>query len=409
MQTAFIVNKPVKHIVKHQNSHNPTISSPDNRMVKGLEKKLIWVAIKIRIFYFACTILRKPEKIWSTYKKLVTLRKNVWGGDMKKIYKIDGRYYFNFYTPGWPSKAYDYIIKSELRRQAATVVEDEKLRFVFLAITRKCPMRCEHCFEWDNLNQKESLTKDDLLKITDLYQQQGVKQFHFSGGEPMTRLKDLLEILEHTKGKSECWVATSGFNLTNENARLLKKAGCFGVVVSIDHYIPELHNIFRGHQAAFENATKGIEAARKANLVTAISVCVTKSFIDGGHLLPYLDFAKSLGVQFVQLLEPRNIGHYEGKNVLLEENHIVQLEDFFKTINHNSIYKSYPTVMYHGYHQRRVGCFSGSRSLYIDSAGDVHSCPFCHTKSFNIIDVLRAGKKELPQKENVCPLFKKIA
>ena len=373
------------------------------------EKQLVWLAIKMRMFYFACIMLRRPAKIWKTYQLLLQLRKNVWGGDLKKMYRVDGKYYFNMYTPGWPSKAYDHIIKSELKRHAEETVADEKLRFVFLAITCKCPMRCEHCFEWDNLNQKEVFSKQDLLSVLDIYQKEGVQQFHFSGGEPMARFKDLLQLLEYTKGKSECWIATSGFNLTNENAKRLKTAGCFGVVVSIDHYIPELHNIFRGHSDAFDHATTAVKAAKQAGLVTAISVCATKAFIDGGHLLPYLDFAKHLGVQFVQVLEPRNIGHYESKNVLLEEKHIKQLEEFFKKINHAAEYKNYPTLMYHGYHQRRVGCFSGSRSIYIDSIGDVHACPFCHTKSYNIIEWMKSSNNRLPQKENRCPQFGNIA
>ena len=168
--------------------------------------------------------------------------------------------------------------------------------------TRNVPMRCEHCFEWDNLNQKESFTKQDLFSVLDIYHKEGVQQFHFSGGEPMARFKDLLELFKYAKGKSECWVVTSGFNCTPTNAKLLKAAGCKGIVVSIDHYIPELHNIFRGHADAFEHATNAVAAARQAGLVTAISVCATKAFIDGGHLAPYLDFDKDLGVLFVQCL-----------------------------------------------------------------------------------------------------------
>ncbi len=125
--------------------------------------------------------------------------------------------------------------------------------------------------------------------------------------------------------------------------------------------------------------------------------------------MPYMEFAKALGVHFVQMLEPRSIGHYEGKDVLLQEKHIKTLEEFFKEINHSKKYKEYPILLYHGYHQRRIGCFAGSRSVYIDSAGDVHSCPFCHTKSFNIIELIRQGNMDLPKKENICPQFNKIA
>jgi len=373
------------------------------------EKKLIWFLIKLRIFWHACLVLKTPQKIWNTYRSLLSLRNNVSGGNLEKIYKVNGKYYYNQYTPGWPSKAYDKLIKSELRRHADPLNITEGLSFIFFAITRKCPMRCEHCFEWDNLNQKESFTKDDLFKVIDIYQNQGVLQFHFSGGEPMVRIKDLLELIKYTSKKSECWVLTSGFNVTRENAQLLKKAGCKGIVVSIDHYIPELHNMFRGNSHAYESAVNAVKEAKLAGMVTSLSVCATKNFIDGSHILPYMNFAKSLGVNFVQVLEPKNVGNYENKDVLLAPRHIEELETIFKKINHSREYKMYPTMLYHGYHQRRIGCFSGSRSVYIDSAGDVHACPFCHTKSYNIIDVVRKGSNQIPVKQNSCPRYESIA
>lgn len=374
-----------------------------------LEKTITWWIIKLRIFYFACIILKRPFLVWKTFRAMLTLRNNVWGGDLKKLYKVGNKYYFNQYTPGWPSRAYDELIKSELRRHSAPLTATEKLSFVFLAITRKCPMRCEHCFEWDNLNQKEVFTKETLVKTIDIFQQQGVLQFHFSGGEPMVRFKDLVELIKYASKKSECWVLTSGFNFTRENAQILKQAGCKGVVISIDHYIAELHNLFRGNNHSFEGAVNAVKEAKRAGLVVSISVCATKPFIDAGHLLPYMDFAKNLGVHFVQVLEPKNIGHYNDKDVLLGSKHINVLDEVFKMINHSKNYTDYPTMLYHGYHQRRVGCFSGSRSVYVDSVGNVHACPFCHTKSYNIIDLIQKGEENLPVKKNTCPRYEMIA
>jgi MoaA/NifB/PqqE/SkfB family radical SAM enzyme len=390
-------SKTVKRTVKYNGS--PAL----------IERVLINIAIRLHIAWITCITIRHPRKIWKIYSAMTNMRKAIWGGDMQKLYKVSGRYYYSIYAPGWPSVAYNNVIKRELQRHTAPDLSAEKPSFIFLAITRKCPMRCEHCFEWDNLNQKESFSKQELLETVRLYQQQEVLQIHFSGGEPMVRIKDLLEIIEFTSKKSECWVLTSGFNMTAGNARLLKQAGCKGTVVSIDHYVPEIHNLFRGHAQSFEMAVDAIENAKRAGLVTALSVCATKQFLDTNSLLPYLDFARQLGVQFVQVLEPRNIGHYEGKDVLLEEKHIAMLEQIFKAVNHSPAYRGYPTLMYHGFHQRRVGCFSGSRSVYIDSAGDVHACPFCHTASYNIIDLIRNGGHALPKKENSCPRYGKIA
>lgn len=374
-----------------------------------LEKKLIWTLIKIQIFWIACRVLKNPRKILQTFRSLLSLRNTVNGGSLDKIYRVNGRYYYNQYTPGWPSRAYRELIKSELKRHANPLHAPERLSFVFFAITRKCPMRCEHCFEWENLNQKETFSREELKKVVDIYQQEGSLQFHFSGGEPMTRIKDLTELVRHSAKKSECWVLTSGFNVTKENALQLKEAGCRGMVVSIDHYIPELHNIFRGHTHAFENAVKAVQAIREAGMVTSISVCATKSFIEGGHLMKYLAFAAELGVHFVQVLEPKDVGNYSNQDVLLAPRHIDELDRIFKLVNYHPTYRHYPTILYHGYHQRRVGCFSGSRSVYIDAAGDVHACPFCHTSSYNIKEWLQQGTGSIPVKENKCPRYESVA
>jgi len=42
--------------------------------------------------------------------------------------------------------------------------------------------------------------------------------------------------------------------------------------------------------------------------------------------------------------------------------------------------------MYPAYHQRRGGCFgAGSRYLYVDADGEIHSCPFCQEKAGNCL------------------------
>lgn len=394
---------------KRQEPVNKDHRSRGNGRPGVVERKIIWYAIRLRIFYFVCRVLRSPSRILKTYKVLLKLRSDSWGGDLKKIYKVGDKYFFNQYTPGWPSKAYDELIKGEIRRHADPLQTRENLSFIFLAITRKCPMRCEHCFEWKNLNKQESFTKEDLFKTIDVFQKEGVLQFHFSGGEPMVRFKDLVELITYASKKSECWVVTSGFNVTEENAGKLKQAGCRGMVVSIDHYLPEAHNLFRGRAGSFYQAVQAVINAGRAGLVTSLSVCATRAFLDQDHLLRYMDFAKGLGVQFVQVLEPKDIGNYEGKNVLLTKKHIDRLEQLFTTMNLDPACEDYPTMLYHGFHQRRIGCFSGSRSVYVDSAGDVHACPFCHTRAYNIIELVRNGVNELPRKENSCPRYGKIA
>lgn len=377
--------------------------SPAKYRIGFLEKKLVLFLMNLQTVLIVCKTIKSPDLIWETLGKLIRLKNNLWGGNHQRMQKINGRYYFHLYAPAWPSAAHNSMIKQEALHQAFPLTHPSNKTFIFLAITRKCPLRCEHCFEWENLNHKESFSREELMQVVDLYQQEGILQIHLSGGEPMVRLSDLEAIIRHAKQKSDCFVLTSGFNFTAENAVRLERAGCKGIMVSIDHYLPEMHNAFRHNPTIFQQAVSAVKASLNAGMLTGITVCTSREFINEGHLIPYLEFAKKLGVHYVQLLEPRAVGHYAGKNVLLDEPHLKILEEFFVDINSKAQYKDYPTVLYHGYHQRRMGCYTGSHSVYIDSAGDVHACPFCHTKSYNIRDVLQVRK--IPVNANRCPAY----
>ena len=96
-----------------------------------------------------------------------------------------------------------------------TLLEQQSM--VQIALTKKCPLNCEHCFEADVLNQKEALTVDDHIEIVAKLQASGVPMIQFGGGEPMNRLADLLTILKSAKKTSDFAIYTSGYKLNSEN------------------------------------------------------------------------------------------------------------------------------------------------------------------------------------------------
>jgi MoaA/NifB/PqqE/SkfB family radical SAM enzyme len=177
-------------------------------------------------------------------------------------------------------------------------------------------------------------------------------------------------LLRSAQEASDCWVLSSGHNLTLENALRLKRSGATGVVISLDHFDAAAHNVFRGSSGAFENAMHAAKNAHAAKLITAFSVCVTRSFVTEENLMRYARLAKDCGVSFVQLLEPKPVGHYETKNVLLTKEQTALLDKFYLDINFKKQFHDYPLFIYHGYYQRKIGCMSaGNWGLYIDSAG----------------------------------------
>ena len=222
----------------------------------------------------------------------------------------------------------------------------------------------------------------------------------------MTRYDDLISLLQSATSGTDFWLLTSGFNLTLEKARHLKKEGLTGVRISLDHWDKEKHNAFRGSDKSFGWAILAAENSRKAGLAMGLSACVTKELLTGQNLKEYLKMAKKMHAAFILLLEPRETGHFKNKKVTLSEEEVKFIESFYLEVNSSVEFGEFPLVIYPGYHQRRLGCFgAGIRYLYVDSEGSVHACPFCQGK---IGDALTENMPEIIQKLRAegCQLFR---
>ena len=102
--------------------------------------------------------------------------------------------------------------------------------------------------------------------------------------------------------------------------------------------------------------------------------------------MKYVELAMKWGVSFIRILEPKEAGRYEGKEIGLSLDKITLLEEFFIDSGSPGKVPEYPLISYPGYYQRRIGCLgAGNRYLYIDSKGDIHACPFCQQSAGNAI------------------------
>jgi MoaA/NifB/PqqE/SkfB family radical SAM enzyme len=200
----------------------------------------------------------------------------------------------------------------------------------------------------------------------------------------MVRVDWILDILADWGKQINCWVFTSGFNLNLENARMMKDSGLKGVFISLDHHNKKLHNAFRGNDRSYDWVMQGIQNAKEADLLVCLSLCVTKEIVTPTDLANYMELGKNRNVDFVQFLEPKPVGHYTGKDVLLDQEQVGLLEQCYQKYNTSRAYKDFPVIMYHGYHQRRIGCFNaGQYGLYINTDGHINACPFCQSHNEN--------------------------
>lgn len=374
------------------------------RIISGWQKYAIERIIWSQLFVLAVRKLRSPQRALKALLNLEKMRRMYMGDhSIKRIIKVNGKYSWHPNTPAWPSVAFNFFHENELNRIDNFRMIDGELNLLILSITKKCPLECEHCFEWPVMHQPEVLGLENIKNIIKTYQQKGLGTLEISGGEPLSRFSDLIELINFTEDSTEVWVLTSGFGLTLNKAHVLKKAGLTGITISLDHFDEKKHNLFRGNDKSYSWVMQAMENAIKVGLTTCLSICVTRDFVSQENLMRYTELAKSLGVCFVQILEPKATGRYADKDVLLTESQISVIEEFHFRMNSEDEFKDFPLIVYHGYHQRRVGCFGGgSRYLYIDSNGDIHACPFCRKPIGNALNGTNGTVQQLAN----CKSFK---
>lgn len=357
-----------------------------SRTVSGTRQRIVKALIWANIFFISIKIFRKPSV---AFRKAIELRqlRNLYRNNhfINKYTTAGGRYFIAYNIPGWPSKAFNRYIHHLFGKVSTTA--STTLHTLIFAITKKCGFKCEHCCEWENLNKPDQLKKEDLLLVIQRFHALGVAQVQLSGGEPLNRFNDIIYLLDYAPSGIDFWIYTTGYQLTKQKALLLKQHGLTGITISLDDHDEKRHDTFRGKPGSYQRALLAAQYAVESGIAVTFSLCAVKNFITRENLWKYAELARSSGVANIQILEPKAVGHYAGKEVSLDKNHWQLLEDFYETMNFDNSYKAYPLVAYHGYYSRRIGCAgSGKDYLYVDTDGDVHSCPFCQRKLFSALD-----------------------
>lgn len=352
--------------------------SESARIVSGHACRLVQMRLRLHIVRLALRHYRNPLLAIKAMQALVQKKHAILGETgIPKLVKSGAKYYWSVTSAGWPSLAFDNFITGELNKVKPIPQAKNPLQTIIFSITSRCPLKCEHCYEWDKLSSQESLSLQQLQLSLQEFQDYGVCNIQLSGGEPLSRFEDLLSLLKTSRRSSEFWILSSGFGLTQGKALKLKQAGLTGVIISLDSWNEEQHNLFRANSQAFKWALEAATNAGSSGLVVAFSLCAARDFVSPVNLEKYLQLAQRYGAAFVRILEPRKVGHFAGQDVELNKEQLDVLARFYLD-SHTAANRNYPIIEYVGYHQRLFGCFgAGDRYLYVDSTGEIHACPFC--------------------------------
>ncbi len=152
----------------------------------------------------------------------------------------------------------------------------DKRPVVVWNITRRCNLKCVHCYAHakDVSFKNELSTKEGKILLDDLAQF-GVPVILFSGGEPTIR-KDLPELAAYAVSKGmRAVISTNGTLISQKMARTLKDIGLSYVGISIDG-MEEINDRFRGVKGAFNAALEGMKNCKDAGIKVGLRFTINK-------------------------------------------------------------------------------------------------------------------------------------
>ncbi len=357
----------------------------DISIVVGFRLTIARLGVALTILRISLGISKNPFKAIGLLRTLIIERLNIHenAGEIKAV-KSESKYYWSVNIPGWPSEIFNHFIYNEFLRLHSP--QNSNLQTIIFGITNICPLNCIHCYESDNISEKNSLSLEELKMVMEKIRNNGIKHIQFSGGEPLSRFDDMIELMSDSGKACDFWINTSGFGLTQGKAVIMKQYGMTGAIISLDDWDETRHNAMRKNIKSFYWVQEASRNCSEAGIIVCLSICPVREFVSEENLNRFYLLAKELGAGFIRIIEPRKAGRFAGKDILLDEEQIDIIDKFVISRNNDPAYAEYPILQFPGHSQRKSGCLgAGNRYLYIDSNGDFHACPFCRKSLGNVL------------------------
>jgi len=175
-----------------------------------------------------------------------------------------------------PSDALRYGRHSSTLPSHLLQFSKDKRPVVVWNITKRCNLRCVHCYAHATEKALPSeLTTDEGFRLIDDLSEFGVPVLLFSGGEPLVR-KDLPDLARYAVKKGmRAVISTNGTLITEAAAKTLKEIGLSYVGISLDG-MEMINDRFRGVQGAFRSAMDGIRNCKAAGIKVGLRFTINR-------------------------------------------------------------------------------------------------------------------------------------
>lgn len=260
-------------------------------------------------------------------------------------------------------------------------------------LTKKCNLRCPHCYMDAGRKAARELTTRECLDLIVEMKRLGNEMLILTGGEPLLR-KDIYDIARCASDQG-IWVVmgTNGVLVTDRVAEKMVECGVKGVGISIDSIDPEKHNTFRGGPNAWEYSVRALEICRAHGLQVLVQTTVME--MNRAEIPQLIDFAQQRGAWSFNLY----FLVQTGRGQTMSDLSAVQTEGILSDLV-DAQEQAKPMLVRSkcAPHFKRIsyekglgglesgGCMAGTQYCRITPEGDVTPCPYMGLVTGNVLE-----------------------
>jgi cyclic pyranopterin phosphate synthase len=195
-----------------------------------------------------------------------------------------------------------------------------------ISVMDRCNFRCPYCMPRETFHENyrflkstERLSFEEIVRLTRLFVQLGVRKVRLTGGEPLLRpnLAELVGEMTALDGVEDVALTTNGVLLA-QHAAELKANGLHRITVSLDTLDPEIFKQMSGGFAERDRVLDGIRAARDAGLTPIKINAVIERGINDHTVLDLVEHFRNTGVivRFIEYMDVGNRNHWSMDRVV---------------------------------------------------------------------------------------------
>ena len=286
------------------------------------------------------------------------------------------------------------------------------IRDLRISVMDRCNFRCPYCMPRETFHDKyrflgsqERLSFAEIVRLTRLFAQLGVRKLRLTGGEPLLRanLADLIGDLTEIPGIEDVALTTNGV-LLSKYAAELKAAGLQRITVSLDSLDPQ---IFAKMSGGFDNVAdvlNGIDHAQRAGLSPIKINAVIERGMNDHTALALVERFRGTGVivRFIEYMDVGNRNKWRQEMVVPSKELAARIAERWPLEPLDRNYRGEVAERYRFLDgQGEVGFISSVTQPFcgdcsrarLSSDGVVYTCLFA-THGTNLRDAMRAGESD---------------